>query len=91
MHCYNVNELHCLKFNCVTREGFKNNQWLISSLIFNDPTYNQFISTPFTNSNYNDCICTKIFKPVKCNGKTYSNICEAKCDGQVEACCCEFC
>lgn len=56
MHCYNVNELHCLKFNCVTREDFKNNQW------------------PFTNSNYNDCICTKIFKPVKCNGKTYIQI-----------------
>ena len=68
----------------VTREDFKNSQWIVSSLIFNDPTYNEFVSTPVIN---NSCICTKIFKPVKCNGKTYSNICEAKCDGQVEGNC----
>lgn len=68
----------------VTREDFKNNQWLISSLIFNDPIYNEFVSTPVIN---NSCICTKIFKPVRCNGKTYSNLCEAKCGGQVEGNC----
>jgi hypothetical protein len=68
----------------VTREDFKNSQWIVSSLIFNDPTYNEFVSTPVIN---NSCICTKIFKPVRCNGKTYSNLCEAKCDGQVEGNC----
>ena len=29
------------------------------------------------------CVCTKMYKPVKCsNGKTYGNSCEAGCAGQ---------
>jgi hypothetical protein len=71
----------------VTREDFKNNQWIVSSLIFNDPIYNEFVSTPVINDSYS-CICEQIFKPVKCNnGKTYSNLCQAMCDGQVEGNC----
>jgi len=73
----------------VTREDFKNNQWFISSLIFNDPIYKEQLSTPLVN---NDCICTKtkIYKPVTCNGKTYSNLCEAKCAGEPEGNCIEI-
>jgi branched-chain amino acid aminotransferase len=71
----------------VTREDFKNNQWFISSLIFNDPIYKEQVSTPFVN---NDCMCIQIYKPVKCNGKTYSNLCEAKCAGELEGNCIEI-
>ena len=73
----------------VTREDFKNNQWIVSSLIFNDPTLNEFVSTPVGSRENNvDCFCPQIFKPVKCNnGKTYSNSCEATCDGQIEGNC----
>lgn len=70
----------------VTREDFKNNKWTITSLIFNDPIFSEFTSSSFIK---NECVCTAQFKPVKCNGKTYSNLCEAKCDGQNEGNCVE--
>lgn len=76
----------------VTREDFKNSQWVITSLIFNDPIYKEFVSTSFTNDNADNsdnCICSNIYKPVICNGKTYSNLCEAKCAKELEENCSE--
>lgn len=34
----------------VTREDFKNNQWSVSSLIFNDPIFSEFTSSSFINT-----------------------------------------